>query len=234
MQGKSSHRIQFQVAEQLGVAVIPISKLKVAPSSSEFVAYERQVFAEIRSRWRADELKDDPVFRSYRHLYWRFGMDPTKTRVSSEAVLRRVLGGQNLWRVNNVVDTINLASAYTRIPISLIDLAATRGELVVRKAEAGETFSRIGGSNTVCQGTELVLADAEKIVCFGFATHDSELTSVRPETSDVLVVLYAAPAVTGEMLAEAADLTRRMAVRWLTGEVGQCEFYTNTQVTAQN
>ena len=58
-----------------------------------------------------------------RTMYKRCGIDPTKTRPSSEALLRRVRKGEPLPRVNGLVDIINWCSAETQISFGLYDLS---------------------------------------------------------------------------------------------------------------
>ncbi|MFW9792923.1 MAG: B3/4 domain-containing protein [Candidatus Thorarchaeota archaeon] len=217
-----SPRIRFEVDRPgLSVSLIMLEDLKVGRSSSSFEEYEKETFEEIRTHMTLEEAKDDPIFRSYRDLYWTFGMDPTKLRVSSEAVLRRILRGLNLWRISNIVDIVNLASAYHKIPIGLIDAVKLKGDLVVRTAFNGEIFQRIGGKLIICRGREIVVADQEKIVCFGFATHDSERTMITPDSSRVLVLLYGAEVVTKDVMDNALRITLDMIDQWLDCRVSK-------------
>ncbi|MHA2396944.1 MAG: hypothetical protein ACXAC0_09590, partial [Candidatus Thorarchaeota archaeon] len=86
--------IHFEVERSgLSIAMVILDELKVGQSTPSFEEYEKETFKEIRSQLTLEEAKDDPIFRSYRDLYWSFGMDPTKLRVSSEAVMRRILKG---------------------------------------------------------------------------------------------------------------------------------------------
>ncbi|MFN3268498.1 MAG: phenylalanine--tRNA ligase beta subunit-related protein, partial [Zestosphaera sp.] len=66
-------------------------------------------------------LKDNEVIRAYRNFYWKIGIDPTKTRPSSEALIRRLLRG-SFPRLNLVVDAGNIASAETLVPIGIYDI----------------------------------------------------------------------------------------------------------------
>jgi DNA/RNA-binding domain of Phe-tRNA-synthetase-like protein len=195
--------------------VARLTELDLGKSSPDFEKYEQELFGEIRSRTTLDDVKDDPIFRSYRDLYWTFGMDPTKLRVSSEALLRRIVRGLNFWRISTLVDVANLVSAYHKLPIGLIDEAALVGDLVVRTAHKGEGFERIGGKQLTCRGREIVLADDEKIICFGYATHDSEKTKVTPKSKSILLLIYGAPVVTPDMMTFAANLTLEMVDRWV-------------------
>jgi len=209
-------KIRFEVDRpNLRVAMIQLDDVKVQKSTSSFEEYEKSIFNEIRSQMTLEDAKDDPIFRSYRDLYWTFGMDPTKLRVSSEAVLRRILKGLNLWRISDVVDVINLSSAYHKIPIGLIDHSKLKGNLVIRTARNGEIFQRIGGKNIICRGREIVVADDEKIVCFGYATHDSERTMITKESNTILVLLYGAEIVSKSLMEQSLKLTIDMITQWV-------------------
>jgi len=172
-----------------------------------------------------EDAKDDLIFRSYRDLYWTFGMDPTKLRVSSEAVLRRVLKGLNLWRISDVVDVINLASAYHKIPIGLIDTSKLRGNLVIRTAENGEIFQRIGGKLIVCRGREIVVSDDEKIICFGYATHDSERTMITNESTTILVLLYGSEVITRPLMEQSLKVTNEMISQWIDCRISEPKIF---------
>jgi len=127
------------------IVIVELDELKLGKSSKEFEEYEKSLFHEIRENINLEDLTKDPLIQSYRVLHWTYGMDPTKKRGSSEAVLRRVLQGENLWRISDLVDIVNLASAYHKIPIGLIDASKIEGQLTLRIAKKGEVFFRIGG-----------------------------------------------------------------------------------------
>lgn len=80
------------------------------------------MYKEVKTKYDVETLKDEPTVRAYRDLYWRLGIDPTKTRPSGESLLRRVLHGNELPNTSTVVDAYNLASMKTIIPISGFDL----------------------------------------------------------------------------------------------------------------
>lgn len=222
--------IRFEVYRPgLSVSLIILEDLTVGQSSSSFEEYEKETFEEIRTQMTLEDVKDDPIFRSYRDLYWTFGMDPTKLRVSSEAVLRRILKGLNLWRISDIVDIVNLASAYHKIPIGLVDSSKLKGDLVVRTASAGEVFQRIGGKTITCRGREIVVADDEKIVCFGYATHDSERTMITDSSSEVLVLLYGSEVISQDVMDDALRITLDMIDQWLDCRVSEpVKFFSNT------
>jgi len=216
MASRNGIRIHFEIDRpNLRVGMVMIDNLHVGQSTLSFEEYEQEIFNEIRSQMTLEDAKDNPIFRSYRDLYWSFGMDPTKLRVSSEAVLRRILKGMNLWRISDIVDIVNLASAYHKIPIGLIDVSKLDGDLVIRSAYKGEIFKRIGGKTITCRGREIVVSDETKIVCFGYATHDSEFTMITKNSTNALVLLYGAEVVTRTVMDDALKVTIDMISRWL-------------------
>ena len=84
----------------------------------------------------------------------------------------------------------------------------------------------MGGKTITCRGREIVLADQEKIICYGYATHDSDQTKVTHESKDVLLVLYGAPAADESIMKDAIETTLTMIRRWVDCEIHTSELYT--------
>jgi len=122
-----------------------------------------------------------------RALFLRLDIDPTKTRPSSEALLRRVLQGKGLPKVNPVVDVCNLCSLEDQLPLGLYDREAVRGTVQVRVGLEGEGYPGIRKQRVNLHG-RLLLADDDGP--FGAPTSDSVRTSVTSRTRQVLVVVF--------------------------------------------
>jgi DNA/RNA-binding domain of Phe-tRNA-synthetase-like protein len=115
-----------------------------------------------------------------RALYKRFGVDPTRVRPSSEALLRRLKKGELLPRVNSLVDVANALSVQLQVPVGLYDLGKVRGdELVVRLGAEGESYTGIGKERVNVAG-RICVADAEG-PC-GNPSSDSARTMITTET----------------------------------------------------
>lgn len=98
-----------------------------------------------------------------RALYKRFGIDPTRVRPSSEALLRRLKKGEPLPRVNSLVDVANSLSVQLQVPVGLYDLDKVKGEndgLVIRLGAEGESYTGIGKEKVNVAG-RICVADAE-------------------------------------------------------------------------
>jgi DNA/RNA-binding domain of Phe-tRNA-synthetase-like protein len=139
-----------------------------------------------------------------RAMYKRAGIDPTKTRPSSEALLRRVRKGEPLPRVNSFVDVINWCSLDTQLPFGLYDFDRVRGPVTLRLGRTGESYAGIRKDVVHVDG-RLTLADDDGP--FGNPTSDSARTMVTLATTRALVVIFAPAALDPAIGAHALALT---------------------------
>jgi DNA/RNA-binding domain of Phe-tRNA-synthetase-like protein len=123
-----------------------------------------------------------------RTLYKALGLDPTKTRPSNEALARRVLKGEALYRVNTLVDALNLCSLRFQLPFGLYDLDHVAPPVVLRRGTAGEAYEGIRKGEVHVEGRP-VLVDARGP--FGNPTSDSARTMITTATRRALVTVYA-------------------------------------------
>ena len=148
-----------------------------------------------------DPRLDDPLARAeaavranppeeiaaVRTMYKRVGIDPTKRRPSSEALLRRVRKGEPLPRINSMVDVCNWCSLEFQLPYGLYDAAQIEGDVVLRLGVEGESYPGIRKDEVHVAG-RITLADGRGP--FGNPTSDSARTMVTTATTRALVVVF--------------------------------------------
>jgi DNA/RNA-binding domain of Phe-tRNA-synthetase-like protein len=184
-----------------------INNIHVEKDNKQIQKLKKSVYEEVRAKHNIETLKDNPTVRACRDFYWKLGIDPTKTRPSGEALLRRVLHGKELPHISTVVDAYNLASLKTIIPISGFDKDRLKPPLQVRFAKNGEAFMGIGMNKPMTLADKmLVLADEKQILCI-YPYRDSDYTKITEQTRNVLVVGYGALGITEEQLKEAVETT---------------------------
>ena len=154
---------------------------------------------------RAAVESSSDVTAAVRTMYKRVGIDPTKTRPSSEALLRRVKRGDELPRVNSLVDIINWCSLETQLPYGLYDLDRIQGAVELRLGRSGEEYAGIR-KDAVHVAGRLTLADA--LGAFGNPTSDSARTMVTTDTRRALVVIFCPASVPERTLTRAIELTK--------------------------
>ncbi len=173
--------------------------------------------AELRGRHGDGKSGEVPGAAEARALYKALGLDPTKTRPSSEALLRRVLKGEALYRINTLVDAMNLCSLRAQLPFGLYDLDRIEPPVVLRKGAAGETYEGIRKAAVNVDGRP-VLADARG--AFGNPTSDSARTMVTLQTRSALVTVYAPASFSEARLADVLKDTETTLVRYCGGTAG--------------
>lgn len=134
-----------QICPKLQIGLI---KATVANSATPDALWEKICNAclEIKSKYQQlTEINKRPAIAATRTLYRNCGKDPNRYRVASEALCRRAAKGADLYRINSVVDIINLVSIKSGYPISGLDADKIIGpKLSLSIGEHGETFHGIG------------------------------------------------------------------------------------------
>jgi DNA/RNA-binding domain of Phe-tRNA-synthetase-like protein len=165
--------------------------------------------AEAAIRGRAPEPSGE-----VRSMYKRVGLDPTKRRPSSEALLRRVLKGEPLPRVNALVDVCNWCSVEFQLPYGLYDRDRIDGDVQLRLGTGGESYAGIR-KDEVHVGGRITLAD--RTGPFGNPSSDSARTMVTPAVARALMVVYAPAALAVSALEHVLDVSSDRTVRYCGG-----------------
>jgi len=166
----------------------------------------KQLMVTIPSKLNLEGLKFNAVVRAYRDFYWRIGIDPTKVRPSSEALVRRVLRG-NFPRIDPVVDAGNVASVETLVPIGIYDLRKVKLPLNLTLSVGGEVFLPIGGDSEVLPAGIPVLKDSAGRVVHLYPHRDCKETMVTNETEEVVIVSAGVPNVDLNLIKKATERT---------------------------
>ena len=177
-----------------------------------------QVFArEVKSKYTLETLKDVPILRAYRDFFWRVGIDPTKIRPAAEALIRRILAGKPVPRINTLVDAYNLASIKTSIALAAFDQTKLRGKLLMRPAEPGEAFLGIGMDSAMqLRGGEVVITDNEKLIAV-YPYRDAETSKVTETTSDLILMMCGCPGIEEASLIQAGQVAAELVLKFCGG-----------------
>lgn len=135
----------------------------------------------IRESYELSWINKRPAIVANRNLYKRMGKDPNRYRVSSEALCRRVVKGLELYRINALVDLINLVSMCSGYSIGGFDADKIVGDTVtLGVGRSGEKFEGIGRGLLNVEGLPLY---RDAAVGIGSPTSDEERTKITLETT---------------------------------------------------
>ena len=159
-------------------------------SESDVSEFIRSIEDDVRKKYTLEYLPNEPVIRAYRDFFWSIGIDPTKERPSSEALIRRILRGKPLPRINPVVDIMNAISALTGIVMSVFDADKIELPVILRPATGVEKLRIIGGKEIVIPEGFPILEGKNGKVFSATVYRDGEETKVTNQTQRVLLVVY--------------------------------------------
>lgn len=199
-----------QLGDRVRMGVIRAERVEVRRDAPEITSALELLAARYRDRFAGKAPGEIAELQAARTLYRQTGQDPTKLRPSSEALLRRVLRGESLYRINSLVDACNLCSLEFLLPIGLYDADRIVGAIVARLGAAGEAYESLGKGRYSVEG-RLALFDGEGP--FGSPTNDSRRTAITEGTRRCLMVIFA-PA--GYPAARLADHVGRAAAHLRT------------------
>jgi DNA/RNA-binding domain of Phe-tRNA-synthetase-like protein len=172
------------VAVRLGCIQARVAVTVGGTALGQALKLEAELRVESLERHTVTEI---PAIAAARQAFKALGKDPSRYRVSSEALIRRLAQGKLLHYVNSVVDTNNLVSLHSGLSAGSYRIEALRPPLVFRKAVEGETYEAIGRGPFNLENLP-VLADAQGP--FGSPTSDSERSKITLDAGPVLTVIY--------------------------------------------
>ena len=122
-----------------------------------------------------------------RRVYKACGKDPSRYRPASEALIRRMLQGKELYQIDTLVDLINLASIRFGYSIGGFDAAKFVGDtLTLGVGRAGEPYEGIGRGMINIEGLPVY---RDEIGGVGTPTSDNERTKITLETTRMAVLI---------------------------------------------
>ncbi len=153
------------------------------PLWQEIHALEQQ----FRSTLTTESLKELTSIAATRRVYKACGKDPSRYRPASEALIRRMLQGKELYQKDTLVDLVNLASIAYGYSIGGFDADCFVGDtLTLGIGREGEPYEGIGRGLLNIQGLP-VYRDAQGGV--GTPTSDNERTKMTLATRHLVVLI---------------------------------------------
>ncbi len=210
-------RIEPDVRGNIALAFFTISGTRCQSRNDDVWQALAELAEDYRHRFSTPAQATE-VLQPARRLYRRIGLEPTKYRPSSEALLRRALQGKPFYQINSIVDCGNYCSLAYLLPIGLYDRQKIEGKIVARLGKPGETYEGIGKGVKHAEG-KLVLADARGP--FGNPSADSQRTMVTLETTEILWVIFAPTDYPRSPLHDHLEFSIRKFLEFHPGTVGE-------------
>jgi len=172
----------------------PCLRLGIVFATVEVTRHNKSLWQEIDvcikdiSKIKLEKVPHFAQIKGLRDAYKSLGKDPVRYRGSSEALLRRIIQGKGLYKVNTVVDINNLISLETMHSVGVYNLDNITSPVVFRVGASGECYKGIG--KEIINIAELPVF-ADEIGPFGSPTSDSEKAMIIKETKKIMMIVIA-------------------------------------------
>lgn len=167
---------------QLAVSVV------VQESSAELKEEINRIITDLESKLDGGMIRNMPAVKAAKDAYRVLGKDPNRYRPAAESLLRRVSSGKGIYRINNVVDCLNLVSVKTGFSICGYDWEKIEGDIRLGIGKTAEPYKGIGRGDLNIENLP-VFRDAKG--AFGTPTSDALRTLIDEKTTNILMLIPA-------------------------------------------
>jgi len=195
----------------LSLGVVEATVVVEKHSSGLWKEIDKQIASTSKSH-SIEVVAQLPEVAAVRETYKQLGKDPVRYRGSAEALIRRILQGKGLYKVNNVVDINNLVSIETLHPVGSYDLSNISDPIVFTIGEQGESYKGIG-KETINIAELPVFKDAKGP--YGSPTSDSERAMITSATKHIIMVIIS---FTGTGLKEGTERVAELLKKYAQAE----------------
>lgn len=158
---------------------------EVTPTQESLKQEMEQLEKEMMEQLTLETLLKEPRIAAARAGYKALGKDPSRYRLSTEALLRRLIKGNGLYFVNNAVDIGNVLSARTQRSVAVLDEDKIQGDILIRIGQ-DEPYEGIGRGNI---NIENIPVYCDEVGPFGTPTSDTPRTRITEETKTILLFI---------------------------------------------
>ena len=208
--------IQIELSSEIKTTCPELKVLVIAcqvKNSPSDAALWQEIAAEeaaVKATCRIEEVNKWAPIKATRTAYKRLGKDPNRYRPSAEALRRRILRDLPLYRIDTLVDLINLVSIRSGYSIGGFDVDKIEGDLTLGVGREGELYQGIGRGVLNIAGLPVY---RDRVGGIGTPTSDEERTKISMETTSLLMIIngYSGSEGLSEAGEYAIDLLRRYA-----------------------
>lgn len=200
--------------------VLLVQDLTGGPAPADFVARYQQEQQRALQRIGATPLSQLEPLAAWRGAFRAFGVDPTRYRSASEALLRRLTGKGSIPQINLLVDIGNLVSIRYALPVAVFASHALRMPVTVQYATGTERYRELGAGEVEDHPApgEVVFTDADGLVIARrWCWRQSAASAADAQTRACLITVEAHHATGRQDVEAALDDLRALLAEYAGG-----------------
>lgn len=182
--------VDKRIIEACPQLYIGLISCEVSNSPSDNTLWEEinEAVAAFKAKYTLEQINKIHAIQATREIYKALGKDPNRYRPSAEALCRRIVRDMDLYRINTLVDLINLVSIRTGYSIGGFDADKIVGDITLTVGTAQDEFEGIGRGLLNIEGLPVY---KDKFGGIGTPTSDNERTKIEMKTTRILLIINA-------------------------------------------
>ncbi len=141
---------------------------------------------EVKAKYVLEDVVKIPKLKVSRDAYKALGIDPSRYRLATESLIRRIVKQKGLYRINDIVDLGNILSIKTLRSVCVVDLDKIQGDIFITLGKKEDSYEGI--NRGIINITNMPVYQDE-ISNFGTPTSDTIRTAITSETTKILVMI---------------------------------------------
>jgi DNA/RNA-binding domain of Phe-tRNA-synthetase-like protein len=216
--------ISDEVAKSYPSLRVGIVVAKIAANTQgndELEAVKRSVETKIRDNYSSQTLVNHPYVAAWRETYRSIGVKAKKYNPTCEALIRRILDGEPIPRINAVVDTYLAVEGETFLPCGGYDLDRIEGDITLRYSPGNESFVPLGGGiQEETNSGEVVYADSKTILTRKWNFRDGDSTKITLASKNIALFSEAAlPQIPTNAVSAFIERLKSLLQKFCGGEI---------------
>jgi len=166
--------------------VIPLIMDVTIESSAKIAGLIANYEQKIAEEYSLEDVLNIPLIKEARESYKKLGKDPSRYRLAVESLYRRIVKGNSLYQINNVVDAGNILSLATMRSTAVMDFDKIQGDVLIRKGTEADDYIGIGRGKLNVSNIPVYV---DEIGPFGSTTSDTPRTQIGIETKRIFLMI---------------------------------------------
>ena len=173
----------------LHTSTLSLTDITVTRTPESIVESKKKLLASFKGK-TFDDIKNLATFKAYRKIHDQIGAYPDNVPPAVENLFTRGILQGKFPTISNVVDACNVVSVISQIPIGVFDSDKITGNIKLRLAKEGESFTPIGKTkpSNIPEGVPILQDKAQIISIPG--VRDSNETKITKHTKNLLLISW--------------------------------------------
>lgn len=209
----------FKKYPKLHVGIVVAKNIDNKGSDEKIAHLLKEIENLIKLDFIPEKLAQHPMISPWRTAYSEFGAKPSKYNSSVEALMKRILKGQEIPKINKAVDIYNYLSLKHLIPMGADDLDKIDGDITLKLADGAEVFIPLNSDEVEHPDKgEVIYKDHRNVLCRRWNWRDCDKTKITENTKNIILYVEGLPPVTKKKLTEVCKEMAEVITTFCGGE----------------